>query len=334
MLVGDVGPEASLATAFFAARQHGHGRVVGPQHGRLQHQLFLSLVERLEQFGRRLDPVAQRTAGNVQAVAREEVFLPVQRQVIAELSDDDLSDQSWSGDAASNWPHRRRWAHHASFAVPAGVLGSHVDVHFELRRDVFQNSALVLANAVFRSAADDALLVRLAQVMLVAKVGQLIEVEFSATPTSCCYWARQFLSWLERRGRCAGGFEVEQMLLTFSLNDLLRAPAVDPPLEGAQFLERGLMCRLQLAVRGGCLIQHTAQFGRLLECRQQELVALGKISGKSVVVIHNDNCSSDSFRLEKSVSGIIFERVGDTAADVGARCADRVRLATWTAVDK
>ncbi len=66
MLLADVGPEASLATAFFAARQHGHGRVVGPQHGRLKHQLFLSLVERPQQFGRRLNPVAQRTAGNVQ----------------------------------------------------------------------------------------------------------------------------------------------------------------------------------------------------------------------------------------------------------------------------
>jgi len=59
------------------------------------------------------------------------------------------------------------------------------------------------------------------------------EVELSATPTSRCYWARQFLSWLERRSRCAGGFEIKQMLLTFSLNNLLRAPAVDPSLQGA-----------------------------------------------------------------------------------------------------
>ena len=158
--------------------------------GDLKHQLFLSLVERPQQFGRRLDPVAQRTAGNVQAVAREEVFLPVQRQVIAELTDDDLSDQPWSGDAASNRPHRRRWAHHAIFAVPAGVLGSHVDVHFELRRDVFQDSALVLADAVLGPTAAGALLVRLAQVMLVPKVWQLIEVEFSATATSRGCWAR------------------------------------------------------------------------------------------------------------------------------------------------
>jgi hypothetical protein len=168
----------------------------------------------------------------VQAVAREEVFLPVQRQVIAELSDDDLSHEPWSGDAASNWPHRRRWAHHAIFAVPAGVLGSHVDVHFELGGDVLQDLALILANAVFGAAAAGALLVRLAQVLLVPKVGQLVEVELSGTATACCCWARQFLFWLERRGRCAGGFEIKQMLLTFSLNNLLRAPAVDPSLQG------------------------------------------------------------------------------------------------------
>ena len=183
ILLADVGPESSLATSFFATGQHGHGRVVRPQHGRLQYQLLLSLVERREQFGRRLDPVAERAARNVQAVTREEVFLPIERQVVAEFSDEDLSDQPWPGDAASNWPHRRRWARHAIFAVPTGILGSHVDVHFELRRNVFQDSALVLTDAVLGPATTGALLVRLAQVMLVPKVWQLIEVEFPATAT-------------------------------------------------------------------------------------------------------------------------------------------------------
>src|SRR5882757_2907049 len=98
MLFANVGPEASLATSFFAARQHGHGRVVSPEHGGLEYQLLLLLIKRPQQFGRCLDPVAQRTAGNVQTVTREEVFLPVQWQVIAEFTDDDLGDQSWSGD--------------------------------------------------------------------------------------------------------------------------------------------------------------------------------------------------------------------------------------------
>ena len=66
------------------------------------------------------------------------------------------------------------------------------------------------------------------------------------------------------------------MLLALSLDDLLGSPAVDPPLQGAQFLERGLMRGLQRFVRGGRLIQHALQLSRLLESRQQELVALSQ----------------------------------------------------------
>ena len=199
MLVGDVGPEAARAAPFWSGREHRHGRIVGPQHGRLEHQLFLPLVERPQQFGRRLDPVAQRAARDVQAVAREEVFLTVKRQVVAELGDDDLRDQPWSGDAASDRPHGRRRACHAVFAVPAGVLGSHVDVHFELRRHVLQNAALVLADAVFRPAAARALLVRFAQIVLVPIVRQLVEVEFSTTATRRRWGRRQFRCQSQRR---------------------------------------------------------------------------------------------------------------------------------------
>ena len=183
IFVGDVGPEAAGAAAVLSRRKHCHGRVVGPQHGRLQQQLFLPLVERPQQFRGRLHPIALGAARDVQTVSHEEVFLTVERQVVAELGDDDLRDQAWSGDATSNRPHRRRRACHAVLAVSAGVLGSHVDVHFELRRDVLQNPALVLANAIFRPAAARTLLVRFAQVMLVPIVRQLVEVEFSATAT-------------------------------------------------------------------------------------------------------------------------------------------------------
>ena len=119
-------------------------------------------------------------------MTREEVFLPVQRQVVAELGDDNLSDQPRSGDAASNRPRRQRRARHAIFAVPAGVLGPHVDVHFELRGDVLQDPALVLADAVLGPTAAGALFVSFAQVMLMPKVWQFVEVEFSATATSRC----------------------------------------------------------------------------------------------------------------------------------------------------
>ena len=122
------------------------------------------------------------------------------------------------------------------------------------------------------------------------KVRQLIEVEFSATATSRGCWARQFLSWLERRSRCAGGFEVEQMTLTLSLDDLLGPPAVDPALQGAQFLERGLMCRLQLFVRGGCLVEYATQFFSSLAKLPTRAGGIHPRSfGSAMVVIHNDH---------------------------------------------
>ena len=183
ILVGDVGPEAARAPPFWSSREHGHGSVVGPQHGRLKQQFFLPLVERPQQLSGRLHPIAQSTARDVQTVAREEVFLAVKRQVVAEFGDDNLRDQPWPGDAASDRPHRRWRACHAVLAVPAGVLRSHVDVYFELRRDVVQNPALVLADAVLRPAAVRALLVRIVQIMLVPIVRQLVEVEFPATAT-------------------------------------------------------------------------------------------------------------------------------------------------------
>src|SRR5258708_7479196 len=101
--------------------------------------------------------------------------------MVAELADDDLSDQPRTGNAARNRSHRRRWAGHTVLAVPARVLGSHVDVHLKLRRHVFQEPTLVLADAILGTTAAGALLVRCVQVMLVPIVRQLVEIEFPAT---------------------------------------------------------------------------------------------------------------------------------------------------------
>ena len=137
----------------------------------------------------------------MEAVAREEVFLTVERQVVAELGDDDLRDQPRTGDAASDRPHRRRRACHTVLAVPAGILGSHIDVYFELRRDVLQNAALILTNSIFEAAATRALLVRFAQVVLVPIMRQLVEVEFPATATRRCWGRRRFGRQFQQRSR-------------------------------------------------------------------------------------------------------------------------------------
>ena len=56
-------------------------------------------MERPQQFSRCPDPVAQCTAGDVQAVPCEKIFLPVERQMVAELGHDDLSNEPGPGDA-------------------------------------------------------------------------------------------------------------------------------------------------------------------------------------------------------------------------------------------
>ena len=101
--------------------------------------------------------------------------------------------------------------------------------------------------------------------------------------------------WLERRSRCAGGFEVEQMLLTLSLNDLLAFAGRRSSASGRSVPRaRPGAWLAALRTRRPSHPSTRLQFGRLLESRQQELVALGKIVGKSVSVIHNAHCSSDS----------------------------------------
>src|SRR5580658_272065 len=160
MLLADVRPEASIAAAFRTALEHRHGCVVCPQHGRLQDQLFLPLVERTQQFGRRLDPVAQRAAGNVQSVTRKKILLPVQRQVLTELSDDYLRNEPWPCNAAGYRSRRRRWARHAVLAVAARIFGPDVDVHLELGRHVVEDLGLVLTDAILSATTATAGLLR------------------------------------------------------------------------------------------------------------------------------------------------------------------------------
>jgi hypothetical protein len=133
---------------------------------------------------------------------------------------------------------------------------------------------------------------------------------------------------------CVGSVEIEQMLLALALDDLLGSPPVDPPLQRIKLINRGLVRGLQLFIRSSRLLQHATEFVRLLERRQQKLVALGEIVRKSAVVIHNDNRSNDSFSSGKTISGIIFRGQASSVADDGAHFADQGRPAIATAVDR
>ena len=141
-------------------------------------------MERPQQLRGRLDPIALRAAGNVQAVTGEEVFLSVKRHMVAELADDDLSDEPWTGDATNDRPLGWRWAYHTVLAIAAGVLGPHMHVHFQLGRHVIEDLSLVLADAILRPPTTTARLLGGSYVEFVAIMGQLRKVQLSTTTTA------------------------------------------------------------------------------------------------------------------------------------------------------
>ena len=85
------------------------------------------------------------------------------------------------------------------------------------------------------------------------------------------------------------------MLLPLAFDDPFTPPAVDPALQAIEFIDCGLVRLLQLRIRSGCFIEHAFQLRRFSESCQQKLVALGKIVGKSVGVIHHAHCFNDFY---------------------------------------
>ena len=126
-------------------------------------------------------------------------------------------------------------------------------------------------------------------------VRQLVEVEFSATLTTVRRTDCRGSSGLGSSGVAVAlaGSKLEQMPLAFSLHDLRGSPAIDPSLQGIQFIDRGLMRRLQRSYEAAVSSSTRLSSDACSKSRQQELVALGQVGGKRVGVIHNAHCFTD-----------------------------------------
>src|ERR1017187_9643855 len=74
---------------------------------------------------RRADPTCQRGTRNLDALACINLRLSVQRQMIAELRNDDMGQETWSCQAAFDRPRWRRCFNHA-IAAAAGELRPNV----------------------------------------------------------------------------------------------------------------------------------------------------------------------------------------------------------------
>ena len=168
----------------------------------------------------------------------ENVFQTIQRQMVAKLADDDLCNQPGTGDASCNRPLGRRRTRHAVFAVAASVLRSHMLMHFQLRRHVFENRRHVFADAVLRTPAATTRLLCLWQVQFVPMVRQTGKIELAATTASM---SGNLLTRLFTRGgkfRLVGRSQIKQMLLPFALDDAFAPAAMNPALVPSEFIQR------------------------------------------------------------------------------------------------
>ena len=168
----------------------------------------------------------------------ENVFQTIKRQMVPKLADDDLSDESGTGDASCNRPRRRRWTRNAVLAVAASVLRSHMLVHFQLRRYVFENLRHVFADAVLRTPAATAGLVFGRDIQFVPVVRETGKIKLAATTTSM---SGDLLTRLFTRGgnfRLLGRSQIKQMLLPFALDDAFAPATMNPTLVPGEFLQR------------------------------------------------------------------------------------------------
>ena len=92
-------------------------------------------MHRPQQEGGAADPVGQGRAIELDALARIDLRLPIERQMIGVLGDQHLRDRRLGRQAALDQPRRRGRLHDNVLAGPAGVFGPAHDQHPELRRN-------------------------------------------------------------------------------------------------------------------------------------------------------------------------------------------------------
>ena len=145
-------------------------------------------------------------------------------------------------------------------------------------------------------------------------VRQLVEVELATSATTV--GRDLMLSWLrERRLVGRGLIEIEQMELPLAFDHPFTSLSVGPAFQLLEFIDRGLMRFLQLFIGGGRLIENPPKLRRLLECSQQELLALGQIVRKLVGVIHHAYCFNNSSKSRKTIYGKIIADVDSAYVD-------------------
>ncbi len=163
------------------------------------HVLSDAFRERTQQRGRAADPVGHGGAVDLDALARVDHALPVQRQGIGVFRHDHVSEKARSRPAALDRERRQRRLHHR-LAGAAAQLRPHVRDRLEVGGDVFEHFGHVLADlAQHRAAATGTGGRRLVHHLLAWQVlGQRLAAErLARRPRAACG-----LAILRRRRAC------------------------------------------------------------------------------------------------------------------------------------
>ena len=108
-LVAQIDPQPAGLGLAVAGRQHGHRRIVGMDHGARHHVLANPVSQRAQQPRRLAHPVGQGGAIEIEAVARVDLGLAIERKMVAVLRDEHVREQAGTGHRARD-RHRRHGA--------------------------------------------------------------------------------------------------------------------------------------------------------------------------------------------------------------------------------
>jgi len=125
-------------------------------------------MQRAQVPGGMADPICQRRAIQIDALAGINLGLAVERQVVGIFGHQNLGDRGLGRQAALDQSHRRRGLYDTVLASPAGIFGPPGDEHPELRRHDVQPLTLVLADPV--------------QLAPAARAGLVVDVDDNLNP--------------------------------------------------------------------------------------------------------------------------------------------------------
>ena len=141
-------PELADPGAASPRVEHRHRRLVAEQPRRCLDRPQLELIEAFEPPGRTLHPAGKRRAVEMDALAGQNLHLPVQRQIPGELRDHHVGHERRRRHAALDQARQHLRLHHAIGAAAAGIFGTDRAQHPQDRRDHVQHLADVLADLV------------------------------------------------------------------------------------------------------------------------------------------------------------------------------------------